>query len=62
MNEVKKCPKCSGEMVEGSVKTCSGLFRLQKRGDFGGTTFEPSTVRNGGYIEFYKQMKEGVKI
>jgi hypothetical protein len=34
--EVKKCPKCAGEMVEGIVLTHGGIFRLQKPGDIFG--------------------------
>lgn len=61
--EVKKCPKCGGEMVEGDVGTTSwplglmGWFHLRKKGDWlGGSSgrIQAYYCKNCSYIEFYK--------
>jgi predicted nucleic-acid-binding Zn-ribbon protein len=59
--EVRKCPKCSGEMVSGEAMVGYGYwgFRLRKleTGNFIGDKIIPFYCKSCGYIEFYKEMK-----
>jgi len=60
MSEVKKCPKCGGEMVSGEALVGWGYwgFRLKKTGDMVGDKIVAFYCKNCGYIEFYKEIKE----
>jgi predicted RNA-binding Zn-ribbon protein involved in translation (DUF1610 family) len=62
MSDVKKCPKCGGEMIRGSNENLGRNFAC--------TRSEPKPeelrvgkvlsycCRNCGYVGFYKEMKE----
>jgi predicted nucleic-acid-binding Zn-ribbon protein len=65
-SEIKKCPKCRGEMIEGSQDNLEWRFACTRR--------EPNPeapqiaqiqsyyCKNCGYIEFYRKTREeGVK-
>jgi predicted Zn-ribbon and HTH transcriptional regulator len=67
-SEVKKCPKCDGTMIKGSEQTLDDAFRCTRGGTEDPTKLEkfdfriqPYYCESCGYIEFYKEMKEGVK-
>lgn len=59
MNEVRKCPKCSGEMEIGHLDgayhwNCgTNYFRLRY-----GPRIWGYACKDCGYVEFYKEMKE----
>jgi YgiT-type zinc finger domain-containing protein len=57
VSKAKKCPKCGGEMVEGSVRTYAGAFHLKKAGDIHGDRIHSLYCKDCGFIEFYKKMK-----
>ena len=60
MSEVKKCPKCGGEMEKGyKLVGESGLLsvRFAKKGDALGDQIIPFYCKNCGFIEIYKGMK-----
>ena len=59
MSEVKKCPKCAGEMEKGSklVGEHSLLsVRFAKKGDALGDQIIPFFCKSCGFIEIYKGM------
>jgi predicted nucleic-acid-binding Zn-ribbon protein len=58
MSEVKKCPKCNGEMERGKRLVSYGGVTLAKKGDFFGDKITPFYCKNCGFIELYKEMKE----
>ena len=61
MGEVKKCPKCGGEIEKGDRLVGErGLLsvRFAKKGDALGDHIIPFYCKNCGYIELYKEMKE----
>ena len=57
--EVKKCPKCDGEMEQGEF-TPSHIptHRFLKKGDLLGDEIIPFYCKNCGYLELYKEMKK----
>jgi predicted nucleic-acid-binding Zn-ribbon protein len=57
MSEVKKCPKCSGEMEQGKRIVVGGGITFAKRGDLIGDKIIPFYCKNCGFIEIYKEMK-----
>jgi len=60
MSEVKKCPKCGGEMEKGDKLVGErGLLsvRFAKEGDALGDQIIPFYCKNCGFIEIYKGMK-----
>ncbi len=66
MTEVKKCPKCSGEMVGAHrlvahTRLLAGIS-LAKKGDLVGDRIIPFYCVSCGYIEFYKEMKDGKQL
>ncbi|MDH5782751.1 MAG: zinc ribbon domain-containing protein [Candidatus Bathyarchaeota archaeon] len=59
MSEVKKCPKCGGEMKRGKGLVGYGSpIRFVKIGDLRGDTAFAFYCKNCGFIELYKKMKE----
>ena len=61
MSEVKTCPKCGGEMVEGRRLASYGGVTFAKKGDWFGDKIIPYYCRSCGYIELYKKMT-GVRL
>ena len=61
MNGVKKCPKCSGEMEQAKNLAVAGGITLRKKSDYLGDQIIPFYCKNCGYIELYKEKKEGAK-
>ena len=58
MSEVKKCPKCGGEMEQGKrIAGYGGGITFAKRGDLVGDKIIPFFCKNCGFIEIYKEMK-----
>jgi len=53
LSEVKKCPKCGGEMEKGELlpRSTLGGFWKPKR-------ILPYVCKRCGYIELYREMKE----
>ena len=59
MSEVKKCPKCGGEMKKGKgLAGGYGIIRFVKIGDLRGDMAFAFYCKNCGFIELYKEMKE----
>ena len=63
MNEVKKCPKCEGEMIEGEDLMPFSLHwvrdvKLRKKGDHIGDEIIPFCCTDYGYIELFRKMEE----
>jgi len=58
-SEVKKCPKCGGEMVEGKRLVGYVRISLAKKGDVFGDNIIPFYCKNCGYIELYKEKRGG---
>ena len=58
-SEVKKCPKCDGEMEQGEFSQAHvPSHRFLKKGDWRGDEIIPFYCKNCGYIEICKEMKE----
>jgi len=62
-NEVRRCPKCGGGMVEADrlvahTRVLAGVS-LAKKGDLVGDKIIPYYCGKCGYIEFYKKLKPG---
>jgi predicted nucleic-acid-binding Zn-ribbon protein len=58
MSEVKKCPKCGGEMVEGEfLKNIPKVTSFPKKGRSWDRVI-PTYCKNCGFIEIYKEMKK----
>jgi predicted nucleic-acid-binding Zn-ribbon protein len=54
MSEVKKCPKCGGEMEKGKdLKGYGSNITLRKSGDLRGDKIVPIYCTNCGFIELY---------
>jgi len=59
MNEVKKCPRCGGEIEKGDKLVAKrGLLsvRFTKKNDVLGDRIIPFYCKNCGFIEIYKEM------
>jgi predicted nucleic-acid-binding Zn-ribbon protein len=57
--EVKKCPKCDGEMEQGEFSQAHVMrHRFLKKGDLLGDEIIPFYCKNCGYIELYKETKK----
>ena len=63
MGDVKKCPKCDEDIVEGmdlavrySLRDMSVSFR--KKGDWLGDRVTPYLCKKCGFVELYKEIKE----
>jgi len=64
MSEIKKCPKCHGEMIKGSKENLERNFACT-RGEPNpevpqNVKIQPYYCKNCGYMEFYRENK-GVK-
>jgi len=61
-SEIKKCPKCGGEMREGKLRGAAGVYiRFDTSGSWlfpSYESFEGFMCQKCGFIEFYKEMKE----
>jgi len=56
MSEVKKCPKCGGEMEKGEdIKGYGGYVTLRKSGDLVSDKIIPLYCKNCGFIEIYNE-------
>ena len=63
MSEVKKCPKCNREMIKGSKENLGINFACTRR-ELNLEVpqlvkIQPYYCKNCGYIEFYRETKEG---
>jgi predicted nucleic-acid-binding Zn-ribbon protein len=59
MSEVKKCPKCGGEIVEGEfLKNIPKVTIFPKKGRRRFDRVIPFYCKNCGFIEVYKEMRE----
>ena len=61
--EVKKCPKCGGEMKVGKGLIARYMLRdmvitFAKKDDWFGNSINSFYCKNCGYIELFKEMKE----
>jgi predicted nucleic-acid-binding Zn-ribbon protein len=56
-SEIKKCPKCGGEMERGRRLVSYVGVTFAKKGDWFGDSIIPFYCKNCGYIELYKKMK-----
>jgi predicted nucleic-acid-binding Zn-ribbon protein len=64
MSEVKKCPKCDGEMIKGSKENLERNFACT-RGEPNPEVPQTKKVqsyycKNCGYMEFYREARERV--
>ena len=59
MKEVKKCPKCNGEMVQGEfLKNLPKVAVISKEGRRRFDRVIPSYCEKCGFMEIYKEIKE----
>lgn len=59
MSEVKKCPKCRGEMVKaGRMVAMSGGGMTFVKGDFIANLIIPFYCKKCGYIELYRKIEK----
>jgi predicted Zn-ribbon and HTH transcriptional regulator len=59
MSEVKKCPKCSGEMLQGEfLKNLPKVVVSPKKGRRRFDKVIPAYCTKCGFIEIYKEMKK----
>lgn len=56
MSEIKKCPKCGGEMAEAKLWSYGGI-RIGKKGTVGvmGDNIRTFYCKECGYLEFYRE-------
>jgi len=57
-SEVKKCPKCGGEMLKGRRLVSFTEITPAEEGQYLGDRILPFCCKNCGYIELYKEMKK----
>jgi predicted nucleic-acid-binding Zn-ribbon protein len=62
VSEVKKCPKCGGDMQKADYLSGYGAARLVKFGDIRGDKVIPLYCTKCGYIELYRKMKEKMRV
>jgi len=61
-SEVKKCPKCNGEMVQGEfLKNLPKVVVFSKDGRQFFEKVIPSYCKKCGFMEIYKEMKEEIE-
>jgi len=60
MSEVKKCPKCGGEMEKGARITgyLTIAVRFTRMSDLKGDMIIPYYCKKCGFIELFKEIKE----
>ena len=59
MSEVKKCPKCDGEMVQGEfLKNLPKVVVFTKEDQRSCERVIPNYCKKCGFIEIYKEMKK----
>jgi predicted nucleic-acid-binding Zn-ribbon protein len=59
VSEVKKCPKCGGEMVQGEfLKNLPKIIVSPKNGPWSFDKVIPTYCKKCGFMEIYKEMKE----
>ncbi len=62
MSEVKKCPKCNGEMVQGEfLKNLPKVVVFSKDGRPSFEKVIPTCCKKCGFMEIYKEMKEEIE-
>jgi predicted nucleic-acid-binding Zn-ribbon protein len=63
MREVKNCPKCNGEMVQGEfLKNLPKVFVFLKEGRRSFDRVIPTYCKKCGFMEIYKEMREKIEI
>jgi len=63
MSEVKKCPKCNGEMVRGEfLKNLPKVVVFPMEGRRSFDKVIPIYCKKCGFMEIYKEMKEEIQI
>jgi predicted Zn-ribbon and HTH transcriptional regulator len=63
MSEIKKCPKCNGEMVRGEfLKNLPKVVVVPKEGRRSLDRVIPTYCRKCGFMEIHKAMKEDIEI
>jgi predicted Zn-ribbon and HTH transcriptional regulator len=61
MSEIKKCPKCSEEMVHGEfLKNLPKVVVFSREGRRSLDRVIPTYCKKCGFIEIYKEMKEQI--
>jgi len=61
-SEVKKCPKCNGEMVQGEfLKNLPKIVAFSKEGQRRFDRVMPTYCKKCGFLEIYKEMEEKTK-
>jgi len=62
VSEVKKCPKCNGDMSKGydlvAKELIGNTVTLRKKDDWIGDKIVPYYCTACGFVELYKEMKE----
>ena len=58
MHEVKKCPKCDGDMKKGFRLGSYTEITVAKEGEIVGDYIDVFMCQNCGFIELYKEKKE----
>jgi len=59
ISEGKKCPKCSGEMVQGEfLKNLPKIVVFSKEGRRSLDRVIPNYCKKCGFVEIYKELKE----
>jgi len=58
VSEVKKCPKCDGEMLKDRRLVSYTEISLAKENQYVGDSINVFYCKNCGYIELYKAKKE----
>jgi predicted Zn-ribbon and HTH transcriptional regulator len=62
MSEVKKCPKCNGEMVQGGfLKNLPKVIVFPKESRRSLNRVIPTYCRECGFVEIYKEVKEQIE-
>jgi predicted nucleic-acid-binding Zn-ribbon protein len=62
MSQGKRCPKCGGEMTEGSTETLGRNFactRSEPKPGEVNVRVQSFHCGNCGYMEFYRELKQG---
>jgi predicted Zn-ribbon and HTH transcriptional regulator len=63
ISEIKNCPKCNGEMVQGEfLKNLPKVIVFPKQGLRSFDKLIPTYCKKCGFMEIYKEMKEEIEI